>query len=368
MSIRRKSKKYMSSAVAEETSILHSIPGRLRVHLPAWSGQGKRQVETRLRQSPGVRSVQANTLTGNILVQYDPAKTNEQTILKEVQALDLNTTDAPEPEPPPPPVAREKQGKTVRARIAVRGLDRDPHVAKRVIEHLRRYPGVHSSVSRLTGRVLVEFSEHEVDLENLVSEISDLELPDVEEEDRPAYPLDPGPLIQSASRTIGASVGLGLLAIRRLVGAQEPLPGSGAAIQVASIIGILQGIPPLRYGLRRLLGRTVADLLFNVPGVITLTLGSSSLGLGVIAGESVRLLTEVQARRAAWRRYEERSANAPSAQPDATIRLETAERTPLAAEVLEGTGTAIGLDGMPQPVTPGSTLPPGARLYGGPFV
>lgn len=358
----------MSTAITEEAPVLHSIPGRLRVHLPAWSGQGKRQLETRLRLAPGVRSVQANTLTGNILVQYDPAVTNEQAILQEVQALDLNTIDATEPEPPPPPVVREKQGKTVRARIAVRGLDRDPHVAKRVVEHLRRYPGVHSSVSRLTGRVLVEFTEHEVDLENLISEISDLELPDVEEEDRPAYPLDPGPLIQSASRTIGASAGLGLLAIRRLIGAQEPLPGAGVAIQAASIIGILQGIPPVRYGLRRLLGRTVADLLFNVPGVITLTLSSSLLGLSLIAGESTRLLTEVQARRAAWRRHEERIANAPSAQPDATNRLESSERAPLAAEVLEGTGTAIGLDGMPQPVTRGSTLPPGARLYGGPFV
>ena len=358
----------MSIAVAEEPRILHTIPGRLRVHLPTWSGQGKRQIETHLRQLHGVRSVQANTLTGNVLIQYDPAMTNEQTILAEAQSFDLNTTDEPEPEPPPPPVAREKQGKTVRARIAVRGLDRDPHVAKRVIEHLRRHPGVRSSVNRLTGRVLVEFTEHEVDLEALISQISGLELPEVEEEDRPAYPLDPGPLIQSASRTIGSGLGLGLLAIRRLVGQQDPLPGSGAAIQIASVIGILQGIPPLRYGLRRLLGRTIADLLFNVPGVITLTLASSSLGLAVVAGESLRLLTEVSARRAAWRRFEERVANAPSSQPDAVIRLETSERTPLTAQVLQGTGTAIGLDGMPHPVVEGSTVPPGARLYGGPFV
>ncbi len=35
---------------------------------------------------------------------------------------------------------------------------------------------------------------------------------------------------------------------------------------------------------------------------------------------------------------------------------------------MEGTGTAIGLDGMPLPVTEESTIPPGARLYGGPFV
>jgi cation-transporting ATPase I len=358
----------MSVAVAEEFRILHTLPGRLRLHLPEWSGQGKRGIEAHLRNMQGIRSVQANSVTGNVLIQYDPAVMNEQAILAEVRALDLNTMTQPEPEPSsPPPVVREKQGKIVRARIAVRGLDRDPQVAKRVQEHLQRYPGVRSSISRLTGRVLVEFSAHQVDLEDLVSEISDLELPELPDEDRPAYPLDPGPLIQGAVRTIGSTLGLGLHAVRRLVGSQEPLPGSGVALQIASVIGILQGIPPVRYGLRRLLGRTVADLLFNVPGIVTLTLAGSVLGLAVTAGESLRLVSEVQARRTAWRAYEEKMANATSSQPDAVIHLEATEHTPQAAKVLEGTGTMIGLDGMPQPVLQGSIVPAGARLYGGPF-
>lgn len=84
---------------------------------------------------------------------------------------------------------------------------------------------------------------------------------------------------------IGASLGLGLLAVRQLVGYQEPLPGAHAAIQISSMIGILQGIPPVRYGLRRLLGHTVADLFFNVPSIITLTVASNPLGLAVIARE-----------------------------------------------------------------------------------
>ncbi|MBV9229631.1 MAG: heavy-metal-associated domain-containing protein, partial [Chloroflexi bacterium] len=91
----------MSVAVAEEPRILHTIPGRLRVHLPEWSGQGKRQIETYLRQVQGVRTVQANAVTGNVIIQYDPTVTNEQNILKEVQAFDLNMTDTPDPEPPP---------------------------------------------------------------------------------------------------------------------------------------------------------------------------------------------------------------------------------------------------------------------------
>ena len=55
----------MSVAVAEEPRVLHRVPGRVRVHLPAWTGQGKRYIETRLRQVPGVRSVQANSLKGS---------------------------------------------------------------------------------------------------------------------------------------------------------------------------------------------------------------------------------------------------------------------------------------------------------------
>jgi len=314
----------------------------------------------------GVRSVQANTLTGNILIQYDPTATNEQAILKEVHALDLDTINAPDDQPPPPPVQTERRGQVVRARIAVRGLDYDQHLAKRVLEHLEQRSGVmHAKVNRLTGRVLVEFLEHEEDLDDLIAEITQMELP---EEDRPAHPLDPGPFIQGVTCTIGATLGIGVLAMRRLFGFQEPLPGSSLALHAASIIGLLQGFPPIRYGLRKLLGRTVADLLFNVPGIITLTLAESPFGLALVGSESLRLLTEVQARRAAWLRRKERVANAPSTQPDAIIRLETGERTPLAAKVLEGMGTAIGLDGMPLPVVQGNIVPPGARLYGGPFV
>lgn len=183
----------------------------------------------------------------------------------------------------------------------MRGLDRDPHLAKHVIEHLERlYPGVRARVSHLTGHVLVEFEEHETDLEDLIAETTDLELPDIPGEDRPAHPLDPGPLIQGTARTIGAALGFGLLAARRLIGVEEPLPGAEGAAHVASIIGILQGIPPIRYGLRKLLGRTVADLLFNVPGIITLTLAGSPLGLSVTGTESLLLATEVYSRQAAW--------------------------------------------------------------------
>ncbi|HLG63827.1 MAG TPA: HAD-IC family P-type ATPase [Ktedonosporobacter sp.] len=357
----------MSTTVAEEPRILHTLPGRVRIHFPTWSGQGKRRLETQLRQMRGIRSVQANDLTHNVLIQFDPAVIDEQTLLTQVRTLDLRMLEATE-EAAPPPVHHEKQGQTIRACIAVRGLERDPHLAKRVIDRLQSYAGVRASANSLTGRVLVEFSEHEVDPEDLISEVADLELPDLPGESRPAYPLDPGPLFQSISRTLGSALGLGLLAFRRLFAFEDPLPGATVALQTSSIISIVQSIPPVRYGLRRFLGRTVADLLINIPSIITQTLAGSPLGLTVTLGESLRLLTAVYPQRTAWKRHEERIAHAPSAQPHAIIRLEAGERTPLAAKVLDGTGTGIGRDGMPQPVVQGNTIPPGMRLYGGPFV
>jgi calcium-translocating P-type ATPase len=206
------------------------------------------------------------------------------------------------------------------------------------------------------------------DLQDVIADVAELELPPLPGEDRPMHPLDREPLLRSMVRTVGVAVGLSILALRRASGMVEPLPGAGVALHTASIIGIIQSIPPIRYGLRKLLGCLPADLLFQVPGIATLTLANSTLGLAVTGAESIRLLTEVQTRQSAWRRYEERLNTPPSAQPDALIRLEAGERSPLAATVIEGTGTMIGRDGMPLPIVRGSTVPPGARLHGGPFL
>ncbi len=359
----------MRLAVTEDPCIRHMVPGRVRVYVPGWAGKGKRTIETGLRLIEGVRGVRANPLTGTVLIEYDPTVTDVQIILHEVRALDLESINALDKEPPPPPTQIEKRDRMVRARIAVRGLDHNPDLAKLVVERLACRPGVAQvKVNWLTGRVLVEFFEHKEDVDELIAEVVGLELPARPEEDRPSHPLDLGPWLQSTLRTIGASLGLALLGARRLVGLQDALPGSSVALQVASVIGIVQGIPPLRYGLRHLVGRTVADLLVHVPGILALTLAGSPLGLTFTLAESLRLLTEVHARRSAWLRRKARAAHAPSTQPNAVIQLETGERSPLAALVLSGTGTAIGRDGIPMSVVAGSTVPPGARLYGGPFV
>ncbi|HEV2405556.1 MAG TPA: haloacid dehalogenase, partial [Ktedonobacterales bacterium] len=255
-----------------------------------------------------------------------------------------------------------------RARIVVRGMDRDPEVARRTVERLQARPGVKRVVaSQLTGRVLVEYSEHQEDIRDLLSQIDEIDLPELPGEANPTHPLDPGPLIQSVARLVGASLGLGALAVARVGGAGE-IPGSGFSAQVASVISILQGIPVVRNGLRRLLGRDIADLAVAAPSVVTLTTSNNPLGLALVGAESLRLVTETIPRRDAWRRYEGMLGGLASAQPGATLRLEAGERVPLDGSVIAGTGTAIGRDGLPEPVAPGTHLTAGSRLFGGPFV
>jgi calcium-translocating P-type ATPase len=130
----------------------------------------------------------------------------------------------------------------------------------------------------------------------------------------------------------------------------------------------LRSFPWVRNSLRRLLGENWADMLFGAASSLTLSLAGSPLGLAVTGLEGLLLLGEVLARRESWRRYEEHLAGEAAARPGAEIRLEPGQPAPLAARIIEGTGTAIGRDGLPFPIAPGCEVPAGARLSGGPFV
>ncbi len=348
--------------------ILSSIPGRIRIHLPNWSGHGQRSLEQRVRKLPGVRRVEANSLTGNILVGFDQQTTTEGAILSALNQADWETNGYAEDKPLPPVIHEGVSGSLHYARIAVRGLDRDPRVARKVVEQLRKLFGVRVRANQLTGRILVEYDANQVDLHELLAKVADVELPDLPGEDRPAHPLDRAPLFHAAARTIGAALGLGLIVARRLAGITSTSRQVRIAATTAGILGLARSFPSLRNGLRQMLGVHAADLVFSTTSVITLAFAGSPLGLTVTGLEGVFLLSEVLARRSAWRRYEESLHGTASAEPGAVIRLEAEERLPLPAEVIEGTGTAIGRDGLPRQIAPGAHVSAGAELSGGPFV
>jgi cation-transporting P-type ATPase I len=365
----------MAVAALDEPTLVHALPGRVRVHLPGWSGEGQRALETGLRKLPGVESAQANGLTSNVLIRFDPSKVETGTLFARLRALvsSVGQLDRDGPSPRhragPPAVVHERKGDVGRARIAVRGLDRDPAIAQKAVDALKKQPGVvRVGASLLTGRVLVEFSQKETTLDDLLAQVSNVELPPLQGEDRPSHPLDPGPMFQSGARVVGAGLGLGLLATQRLTGTRPSSSLQAAAVQTAAIAGILQSFPAIRSGLRRLLGHDVADIAISAPTILALTVAGSPLGLALTAAESMRLFTEVMSRRSSWRRYEESLETADSAQPGDTVRMESGEQTPYTCEVIEGFGTATSRSGLPHPAVPGETISAGARLFGGPFV
>jgi hypothetical protein len=86
----------MRSRKVEQPRVLSLTPGRVRVHLPGRTGNGRGQVEGRLRQVRGVEAVEVNPLTGNVLIRFDPRSTGLPSLLAVLQ---------PRPESGPPEAA-----------------------------------------------------------------------------------------------------------------------------------------------------------------------------------------------------------------------------------------------------------------------
>jgi uncharacterized membrane protein YbaN (DUF454 family) len=99
-----------AGAFAEPT-LVHSSFGRMRVHLPHWSGAHSEAIRAELGQLPAVTAAEANSVTGNVLIFFDPEQASGTGLLQAIANLpepsfDVLTTfcqiDAP--------VARSDQG------------------------------------------------------------------------------------------------------------------------------------------------------------------------------------------------------------------------------------------------------------------
>jgi uncharacterized membrane protein YbaN (DUF454 family) len=77
-------------APARELRVVHSSFGRLRVHLPHWSGAYAEQIAAELRQLRDVTHAEANPLTGNVLLLFDPQQTTAQSLIDMLPALRLD--------------------------------------------------------------------------------------------------------------------------------------------------------------------------------------------------------------------------------------------------------------------------------------
>lgn len=75
-----------------ELHLVRSLPGRMRVHLQGWSEQEQCGMMTHLRRTPGVKDARASSLTGNILIHFDPAVTDAESLLLVLHTLQADVT------------------------------------------------------------------------------------------------------------------------------------------------------------------------------------------------------------------------------------------------------------------------------------
>src|SRR6201999_3344703 len=116
----------------------HSSPGRVRLHLPLWCGKGERTLENEIKRSPGVVGVQASSVTRNVLIRFDRARTDEGQLTRTVETMPLRLSQRPAAiKTQPSRAILESRGKERRARIAVRGLERSSRLTGQVLSLMR---------------------------------------------------------------------------------------------------------------------------------------------------------------------------------------------------------------------------------------
>jgi uncharacterized membrane protein YbaN (DUF454 family) len=81
---------FAGSAPAREPRVVHSSHGRLRAHLPHWSGERGEEIAAALQLLPGVHHAEASCLTGNVLILFDPEHISEHDLLQLLPCLHLD--------------------------------------------------------------------------------------------------------------------------------------------------------------------------------------------------------------------------------------------------------------------------------------
>jgi uncharacterized membrane protein YbaN (DUF454 family) len=79
----------MDPAPCREPSLVHANSRRLRVHLPHWSCTYPDVLAAAIERLPGVTWVEANPLTGNVRMDFEPQQTSMQALLDALPAIRL---------------------------------------------------------------------------------------------------------------------------------------------------------------------------------------------------------------------------------------------------------------------------------------
>jgi hypothetical protein len=80
--------------------VIHSIPGRIRIHIFNWNSFEESVLEHRLRLVSGVCAVNANATTGNVLIHFEPFRGGKERVLRLIDAV-LRKCPGPDRTPQP---------------------------------------------------------------------------------------------------------------------------------------------------------------------------------------------------------------------------------------------------------------------------
>lgn len=71
--------------IRQPLELIHSVPGRVRIHVPEGSDLCPNEVERRAQRLSGVHSVVANPLTRNVLIRFHPQRVSPESLLALLQ-------------------------------------------------------------------------------------------------------------------------------------------------------------------------------------------------------------------------------------------------------------------------------------------
>jgi cation-transporting P-type ATPase I len=344
--------------------VVHTLPGRVRLHLGAWDGSAPGVLERKLAALPGVRRASVSPSTCNVLVHYEMARTDvpqlraaatgilSQRIPRAVRAIDRKSGSLSEAAP----------GQRKRMRIPLPGVEVDAALARKVLNALRRAPSVIASVSSLTARVLVEYDPGVVAPEELLAAVAAAAPAAARRRELVPHPLERTPVGHSATRLLGGLAGLSYLILAELFGLPAP---HRRAIQASALASILQGSPFVRQAFQRWFGHHTGDAMLAFPTLFVRVVARSPLGLANIAADALRVLSDTRTVQAGWRWHERLLEAQPPAEPGELLHLEAGQRCPLPATIVDGVAMVLDEAARVRPSRPGSRLRGGTLVLGG---
>jgi uncharacterized protein len=80
---------FTDAAPLREPTVVHSSYGRLRVHLPHWLGTREEEIAAEVMRFAGVTHAEANPLTGNLLILFQPGTASVRALLDVLPSVRL---------------------------------------------------------------------------------------------------------------------------------------------------------------------------------------------------------------------------------------------------------------------------------------